>query len=123
MEHQARVDQWNREPQTYILCFAHNPVGHSKHYIGRSTNVASRCRKHARGTSRARLMEELHQRGGTFRIAAILPGDHERELKRQKNAPRLCPLCNPRALSLPPYAANAAIGKRASAKSEVNGGT
>jgi hypothetical protein len=79
---------------TYLLCFAHNPVGHSKHYIGSAQHLPTRLRQHRYGTAAA-LTRELKHRGGSFKCVRQWGGNLESELKAQKNARRLCPLCNP----------------------------
>jgi predicted GIY-YIG superfamily endonuclease len=78
---------------TYLLCFADNPIAHARHYIGKAEKLDRRLRLHNQRRG-AKLLREVRERGGHWRIARIWIGDRERELKRQKNAPRLCPYCN-----------------------------
>lgn len=44
----------------------------------------------------ARLCEVAKERGITFKVAEVWMGDRslERQLKRQKNSRRFCPICN-----------------------------
>lgn len=80
--------------ETYLLCFAKNPVGHSAHYIGATKHLPTRLNQHRRGTAAA-LTRELKRREGKFKHVRTWSGNIENELKAQKNARRLCPLCNP----------------------------
>lgn len=80
---------------TYLLCFAHNPVGHACHYIGKTNRpIGRRLWEHKRGINSAALMNELKRRGGTFHCARTWPGDREKELQAQHNSRRLCPTCS-----------------------------
>jgi len=56
----------------------------------------ARIRRHQRGTSGARLMEVVKERGVTFTVARTWPGqgrDWERRLKNQGGLSRHCPVC------------------------------
>lgn len=66
------------------------------HYIGYSTKLATRLQHHENGTG-ARFMQVCKERGVTWQLARVWEGgrDLERHLKAQRNAPRLCPICNP----------------------------
>jgi hypothetical protein len=79
---------------TYLLCFKETPVGHSGHYLGSTKHLPSRLRAHRYGTAAA-LTRELKKRGGRFQCVRTWRGNLENELKAQKNARRLCPVCNP----------------------------
>ncbi|NEQ29654.1 MAG: GIY-YIG nuclease family protein [Leptolyngbya sp. SIO4C5] len=79
---------------TYLLCFAHNPIHHAKHYIGKTNYLAYRLKRHSAGTSGVPLLRALIKRGGSFRCARLWEGDLEMQLKSRKEAPRLCPLCS-----------------------------
>lgn len=78
--------------QTYLLCFAHNPVGHAKHYVGSTQHLPTRLYHHRRGWA-ASLTREVRRRGGSLKLARTWSGQRETEIKAQKNAPLLCPLC------------------------------
>ena len=71
---------------------------HAQHYLGSADNVEARLECHRKGNG-ARLMEVITEHGIPWRLARTWPGDRklERELKRQKGSPRLCPICNPNA--------------------------
>jgi len=80
--------------KTYLLCFAATPVGHSTHYIGSTKDLRGRLIAHRYGHGAA-LTRELKRRGGKFKHVRTWNCDRETELKAQKNARRLCPICNP----------------------------
>jgi len=79
----------------YLLHFD-QPLAHARHYMGFTFDLERRLDEHARGNGNARIMEVLAERGITFTLARTWEGPQrlERRLKRQKNAPRFCPLCN-----------------------------
>jgi predicted GIY-YIG superfamily endonuclease len=83
----------------YLLHFA-RPYKRAKHYMGFTTDLTRRLARHARGDG-ARLMAAVVGAGIAFELARQWPGDRntERALKRQKDAPMLCPICNPRAMN------------------------
>lgn len=78
----------------YLLHF-NQPFSHARHYLGSADNLEARLARHASGDG-ARLMEVIAEAGITWQLARTWEGGHE--LERHKNAPRLCPLCNPTAL-------------------------
>jgi len=99
------------EQETVYLLHFNQPYRHARHYLGHaaddSTELAevldARLKQHAAGNG-ARLLQVITQAGITWQLARTLraepqaeawPGgrDLERRLKRQKNSPRLCPLC------------------------------
>ena len=66
-----------------------------QHYIGWAEDVFKRLEEHAAGRG-ARLTEVAKERGITFRLARVWPGEtrsFERRLKNWKMGPRLCPIC------------------------------
>jgi predicted GIY-YIG superfamily endonuclease len=71
-----------------------NPTHAARHYLGSTRNLAYRLHQHRNGQG-ARLMEVARERGITFSLARTWSGGRalERRLKRCKNAPRLCPIC------------------------------
>lgn len=76
-----------------------NPAHPCRHYIGYARNIPARVEAHRAGSG-SRLAAVARQRGIGFVLARQWDGagrDTERRLKRQKNAPRLCPICNPKA--------------------------
>ena len=66
-----------------------------RHYLGWCKNLAERIQSHKLGHG-ARLTAVAHERGITFTVARVWRGDRalERRLKRRKEGPRLCPICN-----------------------------
>jgi predicted GIY-YIG superfamily endonuclease len=67
-----------------------------QHYIGYANNLESRVKFHRKGKSGVRLLEVAHERGIGFVVARIWEGgdkELERKLKRQKQSPKLCPIC------------------------------
>jgi predicted GIY-YIG superfamily endonuclease len=84
MKHQGTV---------YLLHF-NKPYHHAKHYTGFTTSLDARLEAHSKGTG-ARLMEVTANAGITFELARTWQGTRkdERRIKKQHNAPRLCPMC------------------------------
>jgi len=70
------------------------PYKHARHYLGYTGDLEARLKAHASGNG-SRLMEVITEAGITWRLARTWAGgrDIERRLKRQKNSPRLCPIC------------------------------
>jgi predicted GIY-YIG superfamily endonuclease len=68
----------------------------TQHYIGWTNNLDDRLWEHSRGKG-SRLCAVARQRDIRFILAECWIGDRalERQLKRYKNAPRLCPICHP----------------------------
>ncbi|HEY3228559.1 MAG TPA: hypothetical protein VGJ87_05015 [Roseiflexaceae bacterium] len=69
--------------------------GHTaRHYLGFSTYLPARMEAHRNGTG-SRFMQVARERGISWSIARIWPGDRwfERKLKRRKMGPRMCPIC------------------------------
>jgi hypothetical protein len=71
-----------------------HPLGGAGHYLGTTTNLANRLATHAAGKG-ARMLAAAVERGIGFDVVRTWPGgrDVERRLKRQRNAPRMCPRC------------------------------
>ena len=81
-----------------------NPKAQAQHYIGWTSDLAARVASHTAQTrplpgcgTVARIVAHVQRQGIGFRVARTWPGDRtlERQLKRRRNAPRLCPICNP----------------------------
>jgi hypothetical protein len=66
----------------------------TRHYLGYASRLDERLQHHAAGSG-ARLLAVARERGIGFECVRTWNGgrDLERRLKRQKNAPRLCPVC------------------------------
>jgi hypothetical protein len=82
----------------YLLHFNTALVGgghQSRHYVGWARNWVYRVQAHRRGTSHARIMEVLWERGYTFEVAVVVKGSQalERQIKRAHHHSRYCPLC------------------------------
>ena len=81
----------------YLIHFD-RPLKHARHYIGYTENLEQRFHEHAYGDKGAKLLHAVREAGIGFRVVNVWPaGDRhfERELKNNKNANRLCPVCNP----------------------------
>jgi len=67
---------------------------HARHYLGIADNLTVRLRDHRSGHG-ARLTQVAVQHGCALELVRTWDGTRgdERRLKKQKNAPRLCPLC------------------------------
>jgi hypothetical protein len=84
----------------YLIHFARpigdlsNPRGQARHCLGWAFDLERRLEAHRAGNG-ARLMEVVTERGIPWQVARTWPGDREleKQLKRQKNSPRLCPIC------------------------------
>jgi hypothetical protein len=73
-----------------------HPLGRAAHYIGTtSVGVDKRLAVHREGRG-SRMLAAAVERGIAFSVVRTWPGgrDVERQLKRQRNAPRLCPRCS-----------------------------
>jgi predicted GIY-YIG superfamily endonuclease len=81
----------------YLLHF-HQPISPNhtcQHYLGWANDWEYRIQQHRRGRG-SRLCQVAQQRGIDFTVARLWIGDRslERQLKRRKSSPRLCPLCS-----------------------------
>lgn len=68
---------------------------HARHYIGWSQDINQREAAHHSGRG-SRLVQYALQAGCTVTLARVWEGRtraFERQLKRRKEAPRLCPIC------------------------------
>ena len=86
-------------PVVYLLHFS-TPISNShtcQHYIGSAKHLAERIQQHRLGNG-ARLTEVAKERGIDFTVVRVWVGGRttERQLKNRKNAPKYCPVCNPR---------------------------
>lgn len=82
----------------YLLHF-HQPISPNhtaQHYLGFAYDLERRIQQHRQGRG-ARLCEVAAERGIDFTLARVWIGDRclERQLKRRKSSPRLCPFCSP----------------------------
>lgn len=83
----------------YLLHFSQpiSPIRTTQHYIGFATDLDDRIREHRLGKG-ARLTQVAVERGIKLVVAEVWVGGYslERQLKRQKNHRRFCPICNRR---------------------------
>jgi len=87
---------------TVYLLHLDTPLRHAKHYVGfANDDLAARLERHACGQG-ARMLAVCRERGITWRLVRTWTGNRrfERQLKNRKEAPKLCPVCNPKALNL-----------------------
>ncbi|WP_017654853.1 GIY-YIG nuclease family protein [Fortiea contorta] len=81
----------------YLLHFNKpiNPNRPAQHYLGFTKDLDERIREHRKGKG-ARLTQVATQRGISFKVAEVWKGDRclEKQLKRQKNSRRFCPICH-----------------------------
>lgn len=80
----------------YLICFK-TPLHHARHYMGFTQDLERRFDRHLRGDGSA-LLRAVVEAGIEFSIVRTWQGDRnlERALKRQKQGPKLCPVCNPK---------------------------
>lgn len=88
----------------YLLHFNQriNPTRPAQHYLGSAKELDIRLREHRLGKG-SRLCQVAKEREITFRVAEVWQGDKslERQLKRQKNSRRFCPICNAQTFTFP----------------------
>jgi hypothetical protein len=72
-----------------------HPQGGAQHYLGQTINLDQRLECHRAGLG-ARILAAAVERGISFDVVRTWPGGRaeERQLKRQHNAPKLCPRCS-----------------------------
>lgn len=88
-------------PSVYLLHFEKpiSPCHTAQHYLGYAKRLRDRIELHRRGQG-SRLCAVALERGIGFEVARTWSKGTrqlERELKRRKAAPRLCPICKARA--------------------------
>ncbi len=92
-------------PTLYLLHFTkplaqaqHRRGIHAGHYLGISDDLERRLHEHATGNG-SRLCAAAKARGSEFILVKVwhnVTRAHELEMKRQRNNPRHCYLCNPK---------------------------
>jgi predicted GIY-YIG superfamily endonuclease len=72
-----------------------HPKGGAGHYLGTTINLDRRLAQHRDGTG-ARILAAATARGITFDVVRTWNSGRgvERQMKRQHNAPKLCPRCS-----------------------------
>jgi hypothetical protein len=73
-----------------------HPRGGAGHYLGTTVDLERRLAQHRDGVG-ARMLAAANERGIGYTVVRTWSGgrDVERQLKRQRNAPRMCPTCVP----------------------------
>ena len=72
------------------------PYRHARHYLGYADDISRRVAQHRAGEG-ARLTQIAVEAGCELILAHVWEGEDrhfERSLKKQKNGPRFCPVCN-----------------------------
>jgi predicted GIY-YIG superfamily endonuclease len=85
------------ETKVYLLHFD-EPYKHARHYVGSAENLAVRLSEHRKGKG-ARLIQVIQEAGIGWRLVRVwFKGGRalEKRIKRARNHPRLCPVCNPK---------------------------
>lgn len=80
---------------TVYLIHLDEPMAHAQHYIGWSQWLRQRIEHHRKGTG-ANFLKHVVKAGINFKVVRKWKGkdrNFERQLKNQKNARRLCPVC------------------------------
>lgn len=95
----GRIDDQERESMTIYLIHFAKPYKHSRHYMGFTDDLDARIERHRAGDG-ARLLRVIKDAGIDFEVARTWPGGRlfERRLKRRRDSPKLCPVCNPEAM-------------------------
>lgn len=73
-----------------------SPNHTTQHYLGSTDDLEIRDADHRAGRG-ARLTQVANERDIDYTVVRTWEGDRklERQLKNLKNAPKLCPVCNP----------------------------
>jgi predicted GIY-YIG superfamily endonuclease len=81
---------------TYLI-HLDKPFHHARHYVGFSDDVFRRLCEHKLGQG-SKLLRAVNDAGIGWHVVKIWPDGRgrERHIKRQKNGPRFCPICNPK---------------------------
>ncbi len=79
---------------TIYLIHFDRPYKHAKHYVGWTTNLERRMKKHRSGKG-ARLLRVIQNAGIGWVVAKTWEGTrkNERKFKKRKDTPRQCPIC------------------------------
>jgi predicted GIY-YIG superfamily endonuclease len=79
---------------TVYLIHLARPYHHARHYLGYTGDLAHRLMQHHNGTG-AKFLKAVTKAGIPFEVVRTWEGYAalEKQLKAQKNAPRLCPVC------------------------------
>ena len=79
---------------TVYLVHFDQPYYHAQHYLGWSEDVNARLDRHLSGNG-SKLLRAVSKANIGFRVVRTWDGDRklERRLHKQKNSPKLCPIC------------------------------
>ena len=80
----------------YLIHFETN-LKHARHYIGATDDVEARLKRHRKGAG-ANILRVCNDKGISYKVVRVWedkPIGFERRLKNRKEAPALCPICNP----------------------------
>jgi predicted GIY-YIG superfamily endonuclease len=80
----------------YLIHFE-TPLCHARHYLGATDDVNARLARHRKGLG-ANILRVCNENNISYKVARVWenkPIGYERKLKNRKNAPILCPICNP----------------------------
>jgi predicted GIY-YIG superfamily endonuclease len=86
-----------RKTSNVYLIHFESPLCHARHYIGATDDVDARLERHRKGAG-ANILRVCNEKGIAYKIARVWknkPIGFERLLKCRKEAPALCPVCNP----------------------------
>ncbi len=82
---------------TYLLHFE-KPLKHARHYLGWTNDFEKRMEEHHNGKrERCVLTWAIRKQGIIWTVARTrvnVPISHEKKIKKMKNSPRYCPICN-----------------------------
>lgn len=80
----------------YLIHFS-SKLSHAAHYLGSTSNLKRRIARH-RANDGAKLLRALNLAGIEWDVVRVWKGgrDLERKMKRHKNSPSFCPVCNPK---------------------------
>jgi predicted GIY-YIG superfamily endonuclease len=83
-----------KNPGTVYLIHLESAIAHSQHYIGWTKHLSERIAHHKNKTG-ARFLQVAVELNIDFDVVRTWEGDKnlERKLKNQKNARRICPIC------------------------------
>ena len=78
----------------YLLHFA-RPYKHARHYLGYTSDLNKRLKRHARGDGSPLIKAVIQARIQItlVRVWYGVDGNYEQHLKKTKNASRFCPYC------------------------------
>ena len=79
----------------YLIHFE-KKISHAQHYVGATRNLKNRLSDHAKGDG-AKITAAARSYGIEWRLARLWKSDSfsvESQIKKMKNGPKYCPICN-----------------------------